>query len=100
MKPIASFLSEQAKFRAFLDETRREVFITASDGQENIKFCLKSGRELAYFIRFASKLLAFYMKNGKRNRDKIIDSIMTNAEAGVDEILTREPKQTMLRLVK
>lgn len=93
---IASFIADNnAKLDAFLNQRTGEIFIIAEDENGSIKLHFSSGRQLAYFIRFTSKLLASYMKKGRKNREEIIDAVTTNAEAGADEILENVKQATL-----
>ena len=97
---IASFIADNnAKLDAFLNQRTGEIFIIVKGEDCSIKMQFSNGRKLAYLIRYASKLLASYMKNGRKNREEIIDAVTTNAEAGADEIL-ENVKQATLEVIR
>ena len=73
-------------------------FNTTEEGEQKIS--IKSGRDLAYFIIFATKLLAFHMKYSKKCKAEIEDAIHMHAQAGIDEAIENEPIQITLGVIR
>jgi len=95
-----AFNIEDASFHAFHNPKTHEthIIVKTEEGEQKIRF--KSGRDLAYLIRFATKLLALHMKFSKKCKAEIEDAIHTHAQAGIDEAIENEPVQVTLGVIR
>ena len=96
---VASFITGNTKLDAFLNEKTAQIILIVRNEEKSTKIYFQNGRELAYFIRFASKLLASVMTKAKKSREEILQAVCHHAEAGASDVLPDEPLQTTLEAI-